>query len=247
MPRKRKRVKIDKKFIWVTAAILFAAAAADFLIKAIAAYPGFNVRRIEINADSSAAEQAKTLVEGKNIFAIDRQKIRDSIIKQHPEIKDVFIVKKYPASIFINIIKRAAALQFKMRKFYVLDREGVVIKGNLPLPLENIPVLSGKFLRQNPFLGENLSRNKTVRYALDTLRILKDKGISLARISSISVAGEYNISFVLDGVKIITARSNSSEEIASLAGVILRQFAKDWADIEYLDLRFKDPIVHYKR
>ncbi|RLF02063.1 MAG: hypothetical protein DRJ64_09790, partial [Thermoprotei archaeon] len=236
MPR-RKKIVVNNNFFWIAAGFLFAGIFVYIFAAAIVSYPGFKVRRIEVNIDSSAGRQVRKFVQGKSIFKVDRKKIRDAVIKQHPEVKDVFVIKKYPSSILIKIIERVPVLQFKMRKFYALDKEGVVVKENSGPAWQGLPLLSNRFLRENPFLGENLSRYKTVKYALAILSVLERENIPLARVSALSVLGEYNISFVLDGVKVIIDRKKASQEIAALVKIIMPRFAKDWGDIEYLDLR----------
>lgn len=170
--------------------------------------PRFNLTQIDIQGNRKIDE--KEILErtgikmGANIFSLDLGKIEQQI-REDKRIKDVWVKRKLPQAILIEVEEKKSALWVNLPDgLYGLSEDQEII----PLEKEDFqhdfPVVTG--LVSSSFLGnENLSQrpyewwpNRKVKSALEFYRALLEGDSSfMESISEISLADESNLIFYL--------------------------------------------------
>jgi cell division septal protein FtsQ len=184
-------------------------------------------------------------LKGVNIFSLNLKNISQAIQNKCPEQKLVRVSKVMPDRLIIEFQKRVALAAIRLDKLYFFDSQGILFE----MPQDNsgagYPMIEGLKI-SNPRLG--------IKYNLkeldDTLRLITQSArIGLTKkypIKFIDVSNtEYLVFSILDGLKIKIPSDNMPEKLSVFASLI-SQVNMDLTRVEYIDLRFKDPMIKLK-
>ncbi|MFA5271848.1 MAG: hypothetical protein WC412_05890, partial [Candidatus Omnitrophota bacterium] len=82
----------------------------------------------EVRSNVTIEPFIKNYIKGKSLLSLDMKKVYRTITRMHPEYKDVKIIKEFPSSLRVDISLRRPAVWLHTTKFYLLDKDGVVIR-----------------------------------------------------------------------------------------------------------------------
>jgi cell division septal protein FtsQ len=185
---------------------------------------------------------------GKNIFDIDLLTVRHRLSYKYPEASDLKVVKHFPGQIAIVAKQRFPFAQIQVQdKMAILDDQGVVLslqeKGDKELP----HIIGAKLSDQKLTRGLPLAE-ADIRVALEIARDFKSvKSLSAYAIEKIDIENLSKILLTLsNGLDVMVDRGNIGQRMKVL-GVVLSQDQLDLKQINYVDLRFKEPIIGKKK
>jgi cell division septal protein FtsQ len=188
-------------------------------------------------------------LKGRNIFSLDLKSEAVYILQLYPDSSRIRLVRILPDKIFVDFIKRRAVALVRLYKYFALDKEGVFF--SLPSDLQegSIPVITGL---QTRIFGPKAGRKYNSKEILLALELISEVKENLAlkerKIRTINLANIADASFTLDdpdGLEIKTGQGKITDKINLLAG-ILTQGRLNLAQIKYIDLRFREPVIKLK-
>ncbi len=208
----------------------------------------FNVSSIEISDNHflSAGEirQLADIPAGINIFKVDDMQIKQNLML-HPMIKDVFIKRQLPDTLFINIVERQPAILVPSETgFLELDDNGVFLRRLSTISNISLPVLTGVKVDGNVTPGQILA-NGSLEKALAFI----DQIPAQYRIMVMEIelkADQYFV-YTSQGVQV---RLGNQEDLAPKF-IILDELIKtgqlEDRFIEYVDLTtVATPVIKYR-
>ena len=203
--------------------------------------PFFMVQKIRSNI------KIEYSLKRQNIFKVDLNEIENNIIKKNPQFKSVNVGRIFPNVIEVVITERQPFFQIEQNGYFSVDKEGVVILGPIPVPSDDIivhPVFDDS-KKIKP--GQKILFNHFVETikVLEQLRGLNNSGEY--KIKELKVSSLNNMSFVLDKIEVRIGKGGYEQKIDTLFARVLPQFDHDLDKIEYVDLRFKDYVIGYKK
>lgn len=203
--------------------------------------PVFMVKKIRSNA---AIEYE---LKRQSIFSVDIKAIEDRIKSKYPQFKSVFVGRVFPDLIDVAIVERKPLFQVEHEGYYSVDAEGIVVEGPSVSPFELVivyPVFKNnvKFVPGMKICAEYLDETLDVVKLLSKYNQVKDFFVD-----SMSVSGADNMSFMIDKVEVRIGGGEYKDKIDTLFQRILPQFDQELDKIEYVDLRFKDYVIGYKK
>ncbi len=209
----------------------------------------FTLRKVYANASLEDLVFLKNKFLGKSIFLADLSYMARYISAHHPEFEKVKVKRRFPDRVIIEIVPKKPYAQCKIGSFYYLiDREGVIISQPHSLPYgDGIIIYAGYKRPEEIKIGKrlNLDNFKPIKELIDYLKA--DKFFSRHSVESIHGYTLNDIWFDLDGIKVKIGNSDYRRRLRILKQIIIPRFRTDWQKISYIDLRFKDPVVGYRR
>lgn len=185
-------------------------------------------------------------VKGRNIFSVDLAGLQAGLQSRYPQLEGVRVWRQFPDRLVVYARVRVAYAVLEVgERSFVIDPEGVVLamkqEGAEPLPR-----IRGVGLWENPVLGKPV-RNKNLQAALDILDAVQDNVKSMfGRIAAIDMSNASRILLSLrDGPQVIMDLENVVGEVVKM-GIVLSQKDLDLQKVEYLDLRFQEPVMGQK-
>jgi cell division septal protein FtsQ len=182
---------------------------------------------------------------GTNIFSVDIKSLQRRFQVQFPEVDRLRVNRKFPDAIVLSARKREPfAILTNNEQDVLLDRDGYILSLK-NLPSSRYPLIAGYSGQNNYILGRPL-RDDKVQLALkiisevDEQQSLTDWPLKQIDIGNLS---QINLLFTND-LKIILDRDRIPQKVKTLA-VLLKQGNFDIKNINYIDLRLKDPVISY--
>lgn len=211
--------------------------------------PVFNVRSITLAPSLQfVTSGALDKLRGQNIFTVDLKKIERSVRSKYPQISDLKIERRFPDQVLVTAKKREAVAQAKIGgQFYTVDQDLVpmvaskYVRDDLPV-LENINYNSNRMRMGTPLKLKSLNVGVQIIQAFYDHPYLSRyvlKSIDLENLSKIVVHIDQKFDVILD-------RDSIRQEVEKL-GVLISQHKLNSDIVQYIDLRFKEPIVGKKQ
>lgn len=133
-------LKVSRFFVQVSMFCVIIAILVGFIatetIRFLSNTPLFAIK--ETRSSVELDTQVEAFIRKSSLFTLDVDKLYSIITKKHPEYKDIYILKEFPCSLRIEIKKRQPFAQFKTKKFYPLDSEGIILSDGSPEPLPQL-------------------------------------------------------------------------------------------------------------
>jgi len=108
-------------------------------------WDNLNVRGFEIDCQKAGVkEEIAELFQGKklgNILLVNIDHLQD-MLERHRWVKNVCVRKIFPSSLRIEIQERIPAAVVKKDKFYLIDREGILLEETNPQERYDLPLLT---------------------------------------------------------------------------------------------------------
>lgn len=211
----------------------------------------FKIKTIVVSDPSMQFIKASRLVnlKGKNIFALDLKPLTEKLQAQYPEIAEIKLLKRFPDQIAVATKRRVAFAQVRMRnKDITIDGQGVMLSvGLAAFPSQELPLIVGvDFQKTWPAPGRQL-QGQELKTALTLIKAFRsNKYLSVYKILKIDVTNLSQIEFYMtDTLKVIVDQNNLFDKIQMLS-LMLSQAKLKLDEINYIDLRFKEPIIGKK-
>jgi len=247
-------LKLNSKLIWALIFSLFSIVLLFGLVYAIYTLEMFKVKEENIKSNISLSRSLKNDIIGKSLFTLDIESISAELLKEYPGYKKIYVIKKFPSSLMIDAKKRGFFAQVKAKRFYPLDREGVVLSDGkieaygLLIPIE----ING---RNRSFKKGDIIRDRRLEYAFDLIDALgQEQFLNKFKVKLINVtnlAGTYflitRIVSAEQNIKIIIGDRDFNERINLLKDVIDQELKEKMPLVEYIDLRHKKVYVGFRR
>ena len=205
----------------------------------------FNVKRIHTNIELKDA--VKNDIAGTSLFNLNTKKILNGILNEHPEYKEVHVIKEFPSSVRIEIVKRVAIAQIKGERYYSIDSEGVVIDDGQRRPLKDlIPIEIADFNRRLK-KGQRIA-DERLKYAFDVIEGLEREGfLEKFNVKVINATALPVLYFVMDGAKIIIGKDDIMKRFDILKNLAQKTLRSKFSSVDYVDLRYNKVYVGYRR
>lgn len=205
--------------------------------------PIFKVREV-VSHQSLDFIRSRTLdrLIGQNIFDVDLQGLQRKLQLEYPQIDHLRLYRVYPNRIYVDAVRRDpfAVLSVKNSQV-VVDKFGNVLA--LTSANAHLPMISGLTLDQPARVGQPV-KHRDLNLAFEIITAVG----SNARLQSMPVAelDLRNLSFIqcllANRLKVILSEDDIQKKI-HLLGIMTTQEGISPETVEYIDLRFKEPII----
>ncbi len=177
------------------------------------------------------------ILDNQRLLFIKNEEITKQLTKINPAIKNIFIEKKYPDTLVLQVEERKAFVQAVSNGYKIYyDKEGIPIEyTNVSFSL---PLINAKML--------NLRKDrKTDWRIMKAIKITEDFGklnINIEDITILDNESNFIVKLVQDG-KVIIPYNDDPANIAASLQIIIHRFRIEGKFIEKVDFRFEKPIV----
>ncbi len=246
MPRKKEKTippLAVKLLIFIVSLILISLVVYKYCIKNFAY---FTVTEIMVDPTLGLGEERELKkIKGKNIFTVNLREIYAKLLPRYPYVADLKVIKRYPNQIVITGKKRVALARAVIQgRTITIDESGVVLPDRPAKPNEILPLIYGVAHPQEMFgsglhlEGPEVDAALKIIQAFQGNRALLPYPIVDMHVEDISKI----VLRLVNNLHIIIDSQNISEKIGSL-GIVLSREKMNPAEIQYLDLRFGEPVV----
>ncbi len=243
------------------------------ILVAVLALTGFFVWRFLRTWDQFKITEVRTqddsqfnfsYLKGKNILALDLRKESARILQYFPECKSVRIVRILPNRIYIDLIQRKPLALVKLYKVFGLDEDYVLFEvpvGDDALGL-GLPIITGI---DTKIFGPKVGRKYNIKELEVALRIIEEarrnRVLRECKIRKIDIPQTTHISvFIIpsvadfdymdstlrnEGLEVKLSSDKVRLKIGMLASLMVAA-KKEWNNIKYIDLRFREPVIKLK-
>lgn len=187
-------------------------------------------------------------LKGRNIFDINLNNEAVQVALKEPGYKKVILVRVLPDRLFVDFLKRQPFACLKLSKIYFVDSEGVLLRAKEDDVEETrLPLITGLERRINRVEVGARYNIPELGLALDLIRKFnQSRGFKNVELKEVRVRDLKEASLVLfDGLLVKIGQNNISYKLSLLTN-LLDQSSEDLPNIEYIDLRFKDPVIKLK-
>ena len=186
-------------------------------------------------------------LEGSNIFGVDLRKESRRLELLYPGYSKIRLIKVFPDRIFVDFIERVPLAYVKLQRYFCIDEDQVLFDPpKQPLERE-LPLILGLERRvYNPSAGGRVNLRE-MGFAVSLIKTAaRGSVLKSYPIKTINVPGLSNASFsIADGLEIRISQDRMDEKM-DILNSLLAQEKDRLADIRYIDLRFKEPVIKLK-
>ena len=209
----------------------------------------FTLEYIQLEGGSTvcSSEDIMKRINKKNLWEIDLPQLSYKISRWWwPYFEQVYIQRQFPDTLKIILVERKPFAQLKLNRFYLISDSQIVLPPVLTEPHPGYPVIEGsRVLRSKVGIGE-LLRDERISLALKVLDEFRSLGSLFPEynITSINVRQPSNIQFYLKGYPVqIRVSQDQLSSAFEILPELLKRYKEKLAGIEYIDLRFRRPII----
>ncbi|MDD5130091.1 MAG: hypothetical protein PHS66_03445 [Candidatus Omnitrophica bacterium] len=255
---KKQKFDLPIKTITFLAIILLAISfVMGYIWKVLSSSDFFAVKQVVVRNSDVQFEYLK----GKNIFNLNLSNEAWKAYLRCPDCRKVRFTRILPGCIVIDFLKRKPVALVKFYKNFAIDEQGVLFYPDTAVEDLGLPVIYGletKIFAPRP--GVVYKRPELVL----ALSIVKEfnsnkafSGFTLKRID-VSSAGSAGFFMLLPrqlvnyalpspqaewvGFEVRTGINGIRQKMMILGGLVTQE-RKEWANIKYIDLRFKEPLI----
>ncbi len=265
---KKQRFKPTIKITLILAIILLAIFfIIGYILHALSTADFFVIKQVAVRNSDTAFDYLK----GKDIFGLDLRLESQKALANCPDCRKVRFVRMLPNCIFVDFVKRQPVALVKFYKNFAIDEQGVFFYASPAIEELGMPVIYGletKIFGPKP--GIKYSRAE-INLALNIIKEFKaNKNFQGFTLKRIDVASAQSAGFFLllpraewlwqseakpclagrqarpagqwSGFQVFIGENNIREKMMVLGGLVM-QAPGDWANIKYIDLRFKEPVI----
>jgi len=217
----------------------------------------FAVKQVIVRNSDSQFEYLK----GRNIFSLNLRNESWSVFLRCPDCRKVRFARILPNCIVVDFLKRKPVALVKFYKNFAIDEQGVLFLPDAATEKLGLPVIYGLETKIfAPKSGISYKRSE-LGLALSIINEFKANkafaGFTLKRIdvASPGSAGFFMllprqiVNYTLPipqvewlGFEVRTGVNNIRQKMMILGGLVTQE-RKEWINIKYIDLRFKEPLI----
>ena len=204
----------------------------------------FRITRVSLPPQSTLKLREPLI--GRNLWAVDLRRLADELKQQQPWLKAVRVVRQLPNTLRIEPVQRIPVAQIKLDRWYPVDEEGFIVPEGSVQPRERIIRLVGIDRSGASLRPGQENADERLRLALRVFGTVRRAPLSISRrLIEINVADPQQIRFLMDGDTEVRC-GTEAELDAHLQRLraALQAIARQSLDVQYIDVRFHEPVVH---
>ena len=200
-------------------------------------------------------------LKGRNIFSLNLGYEAYKTFLKCPDCRKVRFARILPNCIVVDFLKRSPVALVKFYKNFAIDEQGVLFSSELATEELELPVIYGletKIFAPKPGISYKRSELGLALAIINEFKANKAfAGFTLKRIDVVS-PGSTGFFMLLPkqianyalpapqvewlGFEVRTGANNIRQKMMILGGLVLQE-RKEWGNIKYIDLRFKEPLI----
>ena len=205
----------------------------------------FRVATIELPPDS--ALEISPTVRGQWLWAVDLTTLASALKSQAPDAKQVRVVRVPPDTLRVEVTARQPVGQVQLGQWHAVDDRGYVFPVKQPQAVEGLVVLKGVTRADAPLKIGRENETERLQLALRLATQMQHSPMIRAghRLTTIDVTNPQQLVLILNGETEV--RCGAEEELQAQLErlrVVLRKLARQDMMVDYIDVRFEDPVVH---
>ncbi len=222
----------------------------------------FKIKNI-IARDGRALDFA--YLKGRNIYTLDLERESRRILLSYPYYRKVRLMRVMPNMLFADCVKRKPLACVDANRRLFIDEENVVYSIPPQHMTETVPLIVGF---EKKIVTPKSSQKNTIPDLCYVLDLIKEAKISLGAypiqriymnqkgqaeffipFNSADVLREAqtkNSNVVPDGLEVKVTFDDIRDKIKILSG-LLQQAREELYNIQYIDLRFKEPVIKQRK
>lgn len=208
----------------------------------------FQIREVVVSPDLGFIEKRHfSALKGHSIFDVSLNALYVRLKTLYPQMDQLRIVRKFPDTIMISAKRRDPVLMLIQgdREIFI-DSEGVVVSKGNSSGL-TLPVVIGLRSFPETRTGQNI-KARDMTLALDVLHAFQSREpLRPFNIASIDVGNFSKVTVLLNNGLQVFVDSGKIDKNAQQLAVVLSQESLDLNTLEYIDLRFKEPVLGQKQ
>ena len=204
----------------------------------------FRIAQVALPVNSSLKPRQGLI--GTNIWELDIHALADELKRQQPWLKEIRVIRQLPSTIRVVEVQRIPVAQVRLvGGWYPVDREGFVLPQASASPAERLVRIVGFEARGGTLKVGRDNEDERLRMALRVReRLRRAPGLLSRRVTEINVGDPEMIRFLMDDA--IEVRCGSEAELTAQLErlqLALRTLAKQALTIQYIDVRFPEPVI----
>lgn len=202
----------------------------------------FTVSHVEIAGTKNIS--GTKYVYGKIIFFLPVKKIEQQLYEANPDVQSVKIIKQYPNTVKINIVKGPPIAILSVQEgYYYLSVAGRIVAKRRQIDDPKPLIATFEKINFASLSVGDIVSTKEVAYSLYFIEKLTEIGIIVDRVD---ISG-FDVLVCKSGERTYSLTTSKDKEIQySQLKTIIRQFQIEGKDYLSLDVRFNKPVVRLK-
>jgi cell division septal protein FtsQ len=220
----------------------------------------FEIKKVKIKGDTGWLESSARFIIGDNLFSADLNKVAYLLRKEHPEIETVVVSKLWPDMISIRFTLRKPLAVIVNGQELLIDEDGALLEKNkynharYKAFVANLPVIEGLILKPAFKVGR-LSRNAQLLSAFEIIKLFSQSSlardyrlvhISVKYLPETAVLIQRRELSLPSAPLLIKLGERPYSEKLKMFEIFLKKANIDLKNVEYIDLRFKEPVAGMK-
>lgn len=255
---RKQKFKLPLMLIVILVIILLAISLLlGYIWKVLTTSEFFAVKQILVRNSSESFEYLK----GRNIFSLDLNNQSAKALLNCSDCRRVRFLRILPNCIFVDFLKRQPVALVKFYKNYAIDQQGVFFNLIGTAEEADLPVIYGletkifgpkpgvKYKRPEIDLALSIIQEFKANKALRTFALKRIDVSSLQSAGLFVLLPRQTVNYTkfipqLEWVGFeVRIGDGSIKQKLMILGGLLMQADKEWKNIKYIDLRFKEPVI----
>jgi cell division septal protein FtsQ len=210
----------------------------------------FKVKNVFIREGSDIKDDRNkdfTYLIGKNIFSLDLKKNAQFIQSMYPAYRTARLVRFLPNQICVDLMKRKPVACLSTQPALYLDENLMLFESPSAQDVKCVPLITGIETRSAQFRPGTRCNDPG---AVMAVRIIQQAGRNKAlqgfNIQKVHIRDAGNASLYFPGELEVRVSQDNLKNTMQILESLLKQVGNGVANIEYIDLRFKDPVIRFK-
>ncbi len=218
----------------------------------------FIIKNIAIDGiiNDSYIEAINKEVLGSNIFCLDVGQLSEQIKRRFPYLSSVVITRVLPSQLSVIAKERLPVAVLKRDLYYVFDTDGIVLSSFSVKDMLELPLITGlekqlkkidvgqKYPLKSLSLSLLLAKALKIQMPSVYAQVPDMRHLKVTRIGTEDAA---NLSFYFNDDIQVKVGHQGFDERLSLLPAILKGIDYEIGQVDYIDLRSKEPVVAYKK
>ncbi|MEW6009437.1 MAG: hypothetical protein AB1629_07375 [Candidatus Omnitrophota bacterium] len=250
---KKKKASLFKFFLILFIIVVFSLGIYS-CFKKISNSNFFTIKKVKIKGDIGWLEQSVKFLLGENLFFVDLSRAKKILIHQNPEIETINFNKLWPDTVYIRFTLKQPIAILEPGQLAV-DRNGFLLElekfknGKV----DGLPMISGIPIKQFALRGRLISEQWLNAFEIINLfskeQALNDYKLTKVEVGQVSENSLFikkrNASAEVPAIIIKIGEGKILDKLKMLE-IFFKKANVDWPRVNYIDLRFKEPIVGLK-
>lgn len=251
--KSKKKKAAGLKFIAILIILGIIVFIASFLVSQISNSNFFEIKRVKIKGDSGWLEESVRFMLKNNLLYSDLKRSEKILRNEHPEIERIILTKLWPDTVYIRFSLKKPLVALEGREL-LIDRNGFLLAarkyGDAVTELPLVYGLSRNEINRVRRLNPDDKLFSAIRIVELFLKLENSGDYKLIKVD-VSRVSESEILIQKkcrqgDCLIKVSLGENSYPEKLKIFQIFLKKADFDWSNVNYIDLRFREPIVGLK-